>query len=111
MKQLIALLCTLVITITLCVNAAEADSLFIKKTSLPQNFTLPENVIEGFNFPKEKVISDHNRFFELSIIFNENLQQFLAYFSSPINKENKIVSNDLSSATKNQASQKCKVSS
>jgi len=36
---------------------------------------------ENLIFPQANVVSEHNRFFEMSIVFNENLQQIIAYFT------------------------------
>lgn len=36
---------------------------------------------DNLPFSQAKVVSEHNRFFELSIIFNENLQQMISFFT------------------------------
>ncbi len=36
---------------------------------------------ESLNFSQAKVVSEKNRFFELSIVFNENLQQIISFFT------------------------------
>ncbi len=36
---------------------------------------------ESINFSQAKVVSEHNRFFEFSIVFNENLQQTISFFT------------------------------
>ncbi len=108
MKQLTALLCTIVLTFTLCVSIASAEAILIKPTlmltsnnntvySFDENSagliyvnSLPklvpadirfEDQRNTFGFAEEKVISEHNYFFEFSIIFNDKLQQLIAFFT------------------------------
>jgi len=106
MKQLAALLCTIVLTFTLCVSLAHAESVFLKPALL---ITDNSNTKYGYNknsaglfylnsFPKltpitldinsdtfgfspENVINERNYFFEFSIIFNDKLQQLIAFFT------------------------------
>ncbi len=108
MKQPIALLCTIVFTFTLCVSLARAEAILAKHAlmltsnhstmysynensagliyvkSRPKLIPITinlENNTDTFGFAKEKVISEHNYFFEFSIIFNDKLQQLIAFFT------------------------------
>lgn len=63
------------------------------------------------HFPQAKVVKEHNRFFELSIIFNEKLQHFLAKFTRSEDKTSDIVKNSIPSYNQNQAEiEACKTS-
>jgi len=52
-------------------------------------------------FPQPKTEHKHNRFYEFSIVFNENLQQIISYFSRLNGDKNKIVQNHSSSHSTN----------
>ncbi|OUR61113.1 hypothetical protein A9Q74_11395 [Colwellia sp. 39_35_sub15_T18] len=106
MKQLAALLCTIVLTFTLCVSLAHAESMFLKPAllltdnnntkysynknsaglfyvnSLPKLSPITLNInSDTFGFTQENVINERNYFFEFSIIFNDKLQQLIAFFT------------------------------
>ncbi|MCW8832212.1 MAG: hypothetical protein OQK09_13135 [Colwellia sp.] len=107
MKKLIALVCTIVLTFTLCTNLVRAETILIQPalmlsdsntiysynknsaglmyvnslpTLTPITLTL-ENNHDSFGFAQEQVINEHNYFFEFSIIFNDKLQQLIAFFT------------------------------
>ncbi len=111
MKQLTALLSTIILTFTLCISLAHAEALFIKPVlikpalmltginnavysynknsaglfymnSLPKlaPITLDINS-DTFGFAQENVINERNYFFEFSIMFNDKLQQLIAFFT------------------------------
>lgn len=86
-------------------NAVTPSSLFM--TSL----TTPETD-ESLSFPQVKIVSEHNRFFEQSIIFNENLQQVISFFTRSDNKKSTIVDNSFPSYNDNSPTVKaCKENS
>lgn len=107
MKQLIALVATIVLTFTLCTSLARAETVLIQPAlmlsdsntmysynknsaglmfvnSLPKLTPIAltlENHNDNFGFAQEQVINEHNYFFEFSIIFNDKLQQLIAFFT------------------------------
>lgn len=133
MKQLIALLSTIVLTFTFCVSLACAESILVKPTSMlvnddnivykynensagliyaetlakltPLNIGL-DNTNDTFGFSKAKVINEHNYFFEFSIIFNDKLQQLIAFFTHDDNEHSEYKGLSNSFATKT-STQKC----
>jgi len=56
---------------------------------------------ENLNFPQAKVVSEHNRFFELSIVFNEKLQQIISFYTRSNDKD--TIDNVFPSFTKKQS--------
>jgi len=108
MKKVIALASTIVLTFTLCTSLVHAEAILIKPTLMLANSStmysysknsaglmhvnsLPkltpitltiDNNNDVFGFAQEQVINDHNYFFEFSIIFNDKLQQLIAFFTS-----------------------------
>jgi hypothetical protein len=66
--------------------------------------TLENN--ENLDFFNANVVSEHNRFFELSIIFNERLQQIMSSFSHSNNESSSVVDNSFPSYTSNQSTVK-----
>lgn len=106
MKQSLSLL--LIISITVI-----SWSSYAKNTVIRVNYSQPSIVIssvvltpslsrqhvnESFDFTSNKTTSNHNNFFELAIIFNEKLQQFIAFFTHFGDEAKEIASNDLLSA-------------
>lgn len=130
MKQLISLL--LIISITVI-----SWSSYAKSTAVRVNYSQPSTAIssmilkpslsqqhvnENFGFALNQVTNKHNDFFELSIIFNEKLQQFIAFFTHFGDEAEEVASNVLSttnipssnilpSNNSQSAIQKCKASS
>lgn len=93
MKQTLTLILIILITITSWSSCAKNKILNITTIySLsypvaPSSFLMPTliapNTNESLIFPQPNKENQHNRFFEYSIIFNENLQQIIAYFIRP----------------------------
>ena len=64
---------------------------------------------DSLHFPQTKVVKEKNRFFELSIVFNEKLQQLLAKFTRSNNEKSELVKNSIPSYSQNQpAVEACK---
>lgn len=115
MKQLISLLLIILVTVmswSSCaknkvVNVAAINSLSfpVAFTSLltPTLTTIETN--ENLSFPQAKVVSEHNRFFELSIVFNEKLQQIISFYTRS-DEDIEIVDNSFPSFTNNQSTGK-----
>jgi hypothetical protein len=89
MKQLISLL--LIISITVISWSSCAKSTVIRfnysqpSTAISSMVIKPssseQHINETFGFVSNQVTKKHNNFFELAIIFNEKLQQFIAFFT------------------------------
>lgn len=112
MKQLILLLLIVsatVISWSSCAKNQEINSTTIDGLSysvassslLTPILTTPETE-ESLIFPQAKVVSEHNRFFEMSIVFNENLQQIIAFFTRSDNDKSYAVNNSFPSETSDQ---------
>lgn len=109
MKQLILLL--LIISITTIswasyaknsqpyVNAVSNKSSIVIKTFALKPSLSNQLIDESFNFGSNKANNKHNSFFEFAIVFNEKLQQFIAFFSQSTEKAKEIISNISSSTT------------
>jgi len=130
MKQLISLL--LIISITVI-----SWSSYAKSTIIQVNYSQPsaavssmilkpslseQHINEGFGITSNQGTKKSHNFFELAIVFNEKLQQFIAFFTHFGDDVEDLASNDLvdidisptnSSPTNNNqtAIQKCKTSS
>jgi len=113
MKQLILLLLimsTTVISWSSCakskvINNTTIDSLSYSVTSstlFTPIITTPETE-ENLIFPQAKVVSEHNRFFEMSIIFNENLQQIISFFTRSDDEKTYALNNSFPSDTSDQS--------
>lgn len=72
-------------------------------TLLPTSISLDADN-EKFAFADEKVISEHNYFFEFSIIFNDKLQQLIAFFTSN-DTSDEVRENNLTTKTSQQCIQ------
>ncbi|NQY86401.1 MAG: hypothetical protein HRT51_01420 [Colwellia sp.] len=116
MKQLISLL--LIILVTAISWSSCAKSKAIKVTAI---YTLHYSVLaaplltptlskistnDSLNFSQVTVVSAHNRFFELSIIFNEKLQQIISFFTRSADKKSNVMANSFPSYTSNQSTGK-----
>ncbi len=122
MKQLISLL--LIISITIISWSSFAKSTVIQVNNLYSQPYSSENpmilkiflynqlVTERFFITPRKTMNKHNDFFETTMIFNEKLQQFIAFFNEYHN-EVKVIANNNISSPKNSTPKfrKCKVSS
>ena len=110
MKQLISLLFIILVTIISWSSCARNKvinntkiydlSYSVVPTLITLN-TLKTN--DSLTFPKTKALSEHNRFFELSIIFNEKLQQIISLLTHSDNEKNNVVNNTLLLYTQNQS--------
>ena len=135
MKQFISLL--LIISITVISWSSYAKSTVIRvdysqpspaissMVLKPSQYT--QHTSENFSFVSTKATNKHHNFFELAIIFNEKLQQFIAFFThfgdeveeitsnnmstSDISSANALLSNTLLSYKSQSVIQKCKASS
>lgn len=122
MKQLISLL--LIISITVISWSSFAKSTIIQVNSLYSQSNSSENLMrlkpflsnqlihERFSLTSSKTTNNHNAFFETSIVFNEKLQQFIAFFTNSHDETNEVANNNLSSSKNSKSNiQKCKASS
>jgi len=125
MKQLISLL--LIISITVI-----SWSSYAKSTVIQVNYSQPsiavssmvltpslseQHINEGFDITSNLGTNKSHNFFEIAVVFNEKLQQFIAFFTHFGDDVEEVASNDLvdidmSPTNNNQtAIQKCKASS
>ena len=122
MKQLLSLL--LIISISIlswsCFaksTVIQVNSLYIKSPVTSSSMTLKPSlsnqlVNEIFVFKSKKVMDRHNDFFETTMIFNEKLQQFIAFFEDSHDEIEEVASNNLTSSKNNKSTtEKCKASS
>lgn len=125
MKQLISLL--LIVTITVISWSSYAKNTEIRvnysksSTAISSMVLKPasseQHINENFGFVLNQATNKHNDFFELAIIFNEKLQQFIAFFTHFDDEVEETASNSLPSVdvapSNNSLStiQKCKASS
>lgn len=115
MKQLILLLLIMSAAVTSwsscakskVINNATIDSWSYSVTSstlITPIITTPETE-ESLIFPQVKVASEHNRFFEMSIIFNENLQQIISFFTRSDDEKTYAINNSFPSDTSDQSAE------
>jgi len=112
MKKVIALLCSTVVTFTLCTSVVCAEAVLIQPSVLisnqiPMSYrynelsaglfyrnalasipTIPSISTSNFDasdnrfgYSSTQVVNNHNSFFEFSIMFNDKLQQLIAFFT------------------------------
>lgn len=115
MKQLISLLLIILVTVmswsscaknkVVNVTAINSLSSTVAFSSLLTPTLSTRETNESLSFPQAKVVSEHNRFFELSIVFNEKLQQIISFYSRS-SDDNDIVDNSFPSFTNNQSTGK-----
>ncbi|MBL4942057.1 MAG: hypothetical protein JKY81_10385 [Colwellia sp.] len=108
MKQLISLLLTISIIVISCSSyatntATYVNSIYTQPSSTYNTMVLEPSlskqlINENFAFTATKTVNKHNTFFELAIIFNEKLQQFIAFFAHFGDEEEGLVSNNISTA-------------
>lgn len=65
---------------------------------------LPTN--DDLHFPHANVASEHNRFFELSIMFNDKLQQIISFFTHSDDERSNAVENSFPSFISNKSTGK-----
>lgn len=109
MKQLILILLIILVTVMSWSSCAKNEAINLTKMyrlspsiTSPSLFTTTLTELEtndSLNFHQAKVVTEHNRFFELSIVFNENLQQMISLFTRSENKKRYTVSNSFPSYT------------
>lgn len=122
MKQLILLL--LIISITVISWSSFAKSTVIKVSSLyiqPSSsvssmvikpFLSNQLTNEDFALISNKTANNHNDFFEVTMVFNEKLQQLISFFANSHNEINEVAHNNLPSSKNSKPNiQKCKASS
>lgn len=111
MKQLISLMLIILVTVTSWSSGARNKAINVTTIySLPylvapssiltSGLTIPETE-DSLSFPQAKIVSERNRFFELSIIFNEKLQQVIYLLTRSDDKKNTIANNSFLSYTDN----------
>ena len=116
MKQLISLLLVILVTVmswsscatnkVINVTAINSLSSSVAFSSLLTPTLTIIKTNENSNFPQTKIVSEHNRFFELSIIFNEKLQQIISFYTRSNDEHIDIVDNRFPSFTSNQSTGK-----
>lgn len=107
MKQLISLVLIIVVSViswsscakNTVINVATMTSLNYPVAhyllSTPTLTTL--ETTNSLSFTQTKNVSEHNRFFELSIVFNENLQQMISFFTRSGDEKGFTVNNSFPS--------------
>jgi hypothetical protein len=73
------------------VTTIETFSYPIAEYSLLSPILTEIDTNDTLHFPQVQVVKEHNRFFELSIIFNEKLQQLLAKLTRSNNDKSNLV--------------------
>jgi hypothetical protein len=58
---------------------------------------------DNLRYSPNKTSGEHNRFYEFSIVFNENLQQMISFFTHSSNEKSELVKNNFSSYDGNQS--------
>jgi len=122
MKQLISLLLTILITIISWSTFAKStviqvNNLYVQPSSTASSMVLKpylstQLINENFTLTSSKTTNTHNGFFATTMIFNEKLQQFIAFFDDSHDEIKEVANNDLPSSKNNiQSIQKCKTSS
>lgn len=96
MKQPLALILIVLITIVSWSSCAKNKTLNITTIYnlsypvAPSSILMPSlrapDTQDSLIFPQINDKNKHNSFFEYSIIFNENLQQIISYFTQPNNE-------------------------
>lgn len=113
MKQLISLLLIIFITViswSSCAKNKVINAKIIYALSYPVVYsslltpaltTVETN--DNLTFPRPKIVSEHNRFFELTIVFNEKLQQVISLLTRSDDKKSDVINKRLLSYTSNQS--------
>lgn len=96
--------------------AIQVNSLYVQSSSSANTMILKpflsNQLNEDLSLTSSKTINKHNDFFETTILFNEKLQQFIAFFANSHNEIEEVANNNLSSSKDSKpSSQKCKTSS
>lgn len=119
MKLLLSILIAIAITIiswSTCAKSTmiQVNNLYIQPSSTASSLLLKPNlsnqlIDESFSFTRAQTAIKQNNFFETTMIFNEKLQQLIAYFDNSHDEMKEVASNNLQSL--NNKTQKCKASS
>lgn len=121
MKQLFSLLLAMFITIISCTTFAKStviqvNTLYIQPSTTSSISLKPylsaQTIDEGYALAPSKTEYKHNDFFEMTIIFNDKLQQFIDSFKDGNNEAEEVANNNFQSAKHNSVNaSKCKASS
>jgi len=105
MKTLLSLLLIISITViswATCAtnNVTQVNTLYIQSSSTSNNMALKPYlstliIDENTDLSPHKANYKHNNFFEMTMVFNEKLQQFIASFKNSDNDVKKIAKNNL----------------
>lgn len=116
MKQLISLLFIALVTVISWSSCAKSEAITVTTVyAMPysaesSSFLAPSlstlELNEALHFPKANVVNNHNRFFELSIIFNDKLQQLIHFFSQTEDDEKNFEDNSFPTFTSNKTTNK-----
>ena len=111
MKQLISLLFIALVTVISWSSCAKSKVITVTTVyTMPysaesSSFLAPSlsklELNEALHFPKANEVNHHNRFFELSIIFNDKLQQLIHFFTQTEDDEESIEDNSFPIFTSN----------
>ncbi|MBL4900218.1 MAG: hypothetical protein JKX76_11370 [Colwellia sp.] len=111
MKQLVSLLLLILITAVSWASCAKNKDVNVTTSYSSSYFMTPSLLLtpilatletnDNLNFSQAKIVNKHNCFFEFSIVFNENLQQVISYFTRPDYQNRDIVNHRVSSYTNN----------
>lgn len=132
MKQLFALVSTTVLTFILCSTFARADTILVKPALMltdnhvkyeynqknaglfyRQNLpVLTSRIINldsshEFGFTQSTTIDDKNYFFEFTLIFNDKLQQLIAFFTKSDDNDDMNIEMDNDNFSTQISSKKC----
>lgn len=107
MKQLISLLLIISITIISWASCAKStniqvNAIYYQSSSAIHSAALKPSLTQlriddAFAFTSNQSANKQHNFFELAIIFNEKLQQFIAFFTHFGEEAEEVASNDRSS--------------
>jgi hypothetical protein len=122
MKQLISLLLITSIAIISCTSFAKGVVIQVNSVNTPSSLSSSSIALttvisnqhnnENYGLPQNKSKSNHNSFFQNTMIFNEKLQQFIAYFEKTDSKIVDIARNNLQQTESNKPhNKKCNTSS
>jgi hypothetical protein len=113
MKQLISLLLIILVTVmswSSCAKNTVINVASMYSLTYPVAYYLLSTptlarleTTDSLNFPQAKIVSKHNRFFEFSIVFNDNLQQVISFFTHSDNESSDALDNSFPSYTSNQS--------
>lgn len=116
MKQLISLLLIILITVISWSSCARSKVIEITTIHTLSYSVLPSSSLtpalsklqttDSLHYPQAKVTSEHNRFFELSIMFNDKLQQIISFFTRSGDEKINAVENNFPSFISNQSTGK-----